>query len=197
MTDVGCAQCPVGMQRDASRDDTCQPCHYGWTTLTTGTTSIDRCIRKLKDIDKLLTENGLYCQRRCVCVCVVCVCVAQSVCQQAFSLLANRCLRPWVRILHSAEEDNLSPFDSNIACLCQSIIYIYIYIYLGHLRDGLWGEVFYLILGSSVSLRAGIQSIDNSVSDAMAPIVESWSLQRKTTCLLLHYKLLLCAKTCD
>ena len=24
-------------------------------------------------------------------------------------------------ILHSAEEDNLSPFDSNIACLCQSI----------------------------------------------------------------------------
>ena len=37
------------------------------------------------------------------------------------------------RILLSAEEDNLSPFDSNIACLCQSIeinnnkhIYIYI-----------------------------------------------------------------------
>ena len=27
----------------------------------------------------------------------------------------------WVRILHSAEEDNLSDFDSNIACLCQSI----------------------------------------------------------------------------
>ena len=34
---------------------------------------------------------------------------------------ANRCLRPWVRILHSAEEDNLSPFDLNIVCLCQSI----------------------------------------------------------------------------
>ena len=47
--------------------------------------------------------------------------IAQSVCQQAFSLLGNRCLRPWVGILHSAEEDNLSPFDSNIACLCQSI----------------------------------------------------------------------------
>ena len=49
--------------------------------------------------------------------------IAQSVCQWAFSLLAIRCLRPWVRILHSAEpeEDNLSPFDSNIACLCQSI----------------------------------------------------------------------------
>ena len=28
---------------------------------------------------------------------------------------------PWVRILHSAEEDNLSPFVSKIACLCQSI----------------------------------------------------------------------------
>ena len=36
--------------------------------------------------------------------------IAQSVCQQAFSLLANRCLRPWVRILHSAEEVNLSSF---------------------------------------------------------------------------------------
>ena len=46
--------------------------------------------------------------------------IAQSVCQQAFSLLVNRYLRPWVRILPSAEEDNLSPFDSNIACLCQS-----------------------------------------------------------------------------
>ena len=46
--------------------------------------------------------------------------IAQSVCQQVFSMLANRCLRTWVRILHSAEEDNLSPFDSNIACLCHS-----------------------------------------------------------------------------
>ena len=27
----------------------------------------------------------------------------------------------WVRILHSAEGDNLSPFDSKIACLCKSI----------------------------------------------------------------------------
>ena len=31
------------------------------------------------------------------------------------------CLRPWVQILHSAEEDSFSPFDLNIACLCQSI----------------------------------------------------------------------------
>ena len=28
---------------------------------------------------------------------------------------------PWVRILHSGEEGTLSPFDSNIVCLCQSI----------------------------------------------------------------------------
>ena len=43
-----------------------------------------------------------------------------------------------VRILHSAEEDNLSPSDSNIARLCQSTeknnkhacMYIYIYIYI-------------------------------------------------------------------
>ena len=40
-----------------------------------------------------------------------------------------------VRILHSAEEDNLSPFNSNIACLCQSIginnnKYVYVYVYV-------------------------------------------------------------------
>ena len=28
---------------------------------------------------------------------------------------------PRIQILHSAEEHNLSPFDLNIACLCQSI----------------------------------------------------------------------------
>ena len=46
--------------------------------------------------------------------------IAQSVCQRAFSLLEIRFQRPWVEILHSAEEDNLSS-DSKIACLCQSI----------------------------------------------------------------------------
>ena len=50
-----------------------------------------------------------------------------------------------VRILLSAEVDNLSPFDSNIACLCQSIeinnkkhvcmyvcmyVYMYVYVYI-------------------------------------------------------------------
>ena len=58
--------------------------------------------------------------------------MAHWVCQRAFSLLAIWCLRPWVRILHSPEEYKLSPLDSKIACLCQSIeinnkhIYIYI-----------------------------------------------------------------------
>ena len=47
--------------------------------------------------------------------------IAQSVCQRAFRLLAIWCLRPSVRILHSAEEDNVSPFDSNTFRLCQSI----------------------------------------------------------------------------
>ena len=47
--------------------------------------------------------------------------IAQSVCQRAFRLLAIWCLRPWVRILHSAEEDNMSPFDSNTFRLCQNI----------------------------------------------------------------------------
>ena len=47
--------------------------------------------------------------------------IAQSVCRRAFILLDIRFQRPWVRILHSAEEGNLSPFDSKIACLYQSI----------------------------------------------------------------------------
>ena len=50
-----------------------------------------------------------------------CQCSYTSVCQRAFSLLEIRFQRPWVRILHSSEEDNLSPFDSKIACLCRSI----------------------------------------------------------------------------
>ena len=47
--------------------------------------------------------------------------IAQSVCQRAFSLLAIWCLGPRVQILPSAKKHNLSPFDLNIACLCQSI----------------------------------------------------------------------------
>ena len=57
--------------------------------------------------------------------------IAQSVFQRAFGLLAIWCLGPRVQILPSAEEHNLSPFDLNIACLCQSIeIYNNKYIYI-------------------------------------------------------------------
>ena len=103
--------------------------------------------------------------------------IAQSVCQQEFSLLANRCMRPWVRILHSAEEDNLSPFDSNIACLCQTIeinnnkhVYRQRQVRKPTGSEVEWAEclliigtgcrvqVFSLILDSSVGLSAGIQS---------------------------------------
>ena len=116
----------------------------------------------------------------CVCVCMYVLAwssIAQWVYQQAFSLLANRCLRPWVRILHSAEEDNLSPFDSNIACLCQSIeinnnkhVYRQSQVRKPTGSEVEWTEclliigtgcrvqVFSLILDSSVGLSAGIQS---------------------------------------
>ena len=47
--------------------------------------------------------------------------IAQTVCQWAFSLPEIRFQRPWVWILHSAEEDNWSPFDSISRLCCQCI----------------------------------------------------------------------------
>ena len=92
----------------------------------------------------------------------------------------------WVRILHSAEEDNLSPFDSNIACLCQIIeINNNKYVYrqsqvrmpngsgvrwvecLLIIGTGCRVQVFSLILDSSVGLSASIQSAGDSVSDTL------------------------------
>ena len=83
----------------------------------------------------------------------------------------------WVRILLSAEEDNLSPFDSKIACLCQSIeinnnkyVYRQSQVRMPNGSGVRWAEclliigtgcrvqVFSLILDSSVGLSAGIQS---------------------------------------
>ena len=127
----------------------------------------------------------------CVCwigylfVCMyVCMYVAQSVCQRAFSLLAIWCLRPRVQILHSAEEDNLSPFDLNIACLYQSIeINNNKHVYRQSqvrkptgsevkwaecsliIGTGCWVQVFSLIPDSSVGLSAGIQSAGDLVSE--------------------------------
>ena len=111
--------------------------------------------------------------------------MAQSVCQRAFSLLANWCLGPQVQILHSAEEHKLSPFDLNIACLCQSIEinnnkYVYRQRQAQKSTDSgvKWAEcsliigrgcrvqVFSLILDSSVGLSASIQSAGDLVSGA-------------------------------
>ena len=47
--------------------------------------------------------------------------IAHPVWQQAFCLLEIGFQGPWVRILHSTEEDNLSAFQSKIVCKCQSI----------------------------------------------------------------------------
>ena len=103
--------------------------------------------------------------------------IAQSVCRRAFSLLAIWCLGPRVQILNSAEEHNLSPFGLNIACLCQSIEinnnkYVHRQSQVRRSTDSgvKWAEcsliietgcrvqVFSLILDSSVSLSARIQS---------------------------------------
>ena len=108
-------------------------------------------------------------------------------CQRAFSLLAIWCLRPWwVRILPSAEEDNLSPFDSNIACLCQSIetnnnkhVYRQSQVRMPNgcgvewvecsliIGTGCQVQVFSLILDSSVGLSASIQSAGDLVSETL------------------------------
>ena len=111
--------------------------------------------------------------------------VTQSVCQRGFILLAIWCLGSRVQILHSAEEHNLSPFDLNIACLCQSIeINNNKYVYPQRqvrksTESGVkWAEcsliigtgcrvqVFSLILDSSVGLSASIQSAGDLVSGA-------------------------------
>ena len=97
------------------------------------------------------------------------------------------CMNPgtiWVRILHSAEEDKLFPFDSKIACLWQSIeINNNKYVYrqsqarmpngsgvrwaecLLIIATGFRVQVFSLILDSSVGLSAGIQSAEDWVSE--------------------------------
>ena len=116
----------------------------------------------------------------------VCVCVRACVhaCQRAFSLLAIWCLGSRVQILLSAEEHNLSPFDLNIACLCQSIEinnnkYVYRQSQMRKSTDSgvNWAECsliigkgcrvqffFSLILDSSVGLSASIQSAGDLVS---------------------------------
>ena len=115
----------------------------------------------------------------------------------------------WVRILHSAEEDNWSPLDSKIACLCERIeINSNKYVYCqSHVRmpngSGVrWAEclliigtgcrvqVCSLILDSSVGLSAGIQSAGDWVSETLWVRIlhseeeDNWSpLDSKIACL--------------
>ena len=105
----------------------------------------------------------------------------------AFGPLGSRFQRPWVRILHSAIEDNWSPFDSISFPYCQCInintnkhvyrqsqgkaistmgssVWILAFIVIG---TGHPVEVFSLMLYSSVGLSAGIQSAGDSVRDTL------------------------------
>ena len=137
--------------------------------------------------------------------------IAQWVCQQAITLLANRCLRPWVRILYSAEENNLSPFDSNIACLCQSIdinnnkhVYRQNQVRKPTGSEVQWAECL-LIIGtgcrvqvfawSSIAQSVCQQAFSLLANRCLRPSVfESCLQQRKTTCLLSIRKSLACAR---
>ena len=140
---------------------------------------------------------------------------------QVFSLILDSSVALWVgvqsagelvcetsqlRILHSSEEDNLSPFD----CLCQSIEINNKHVYRQSQVQkpigievkwaecslitgmGCWIQVFSLILDSSVALWVGIQSAGKLVC-MWLPSFESCIQQGKTTCLLSIPKSLACA----
>ena len=117
----------------------------------------------------------------------------------------------WVRILHSPEEDNLSPFDSKIAYLCQSIeINNNKYVYRqSRVRkpngSGVeWAECL-LIIGTGCRVQVfAWSSIAQSVCQRVFGLLELGFLrpsgfefciqQRKTTCLLSIRKSLTCAR---
>ena len=118
---------------------------------------------------------------------------------------------PWVRILLSAEEDNLSPFDSNIACLCQSIeinnnkyVYRPSQVRMPNGSGVRWAECL-LIIGTGCRVQVfSLTSIAQSVCQQAfsllkigfqrPPGFESCSQQRKTTCLLSIRISLACAR---
>ena len=91
------------------------------------------------------------------------------------SLLAIWCLRPWVRILHSAEEDNLSPFDcispepgTKANCQWGRVGWM-----LTDHWDGLSISSFSLLLDTSVALLLGTQSAGYLVSETQVRILHS------------------------
>ena len=117
----------------------------------------------------------------------------------------------WVRILHSAEEDNLSPFDSKIACLCQSIeinnnkyVYRQSQVRMPNGSGVRWAECL-LIIGTGCRVQVlAWSSIAQSVCQQAFSLLkigfqrpsgfESCIQQRKTTCLLSIRKSLACAR---
>ena len=139
----------------------------------------------------------------------LCVCKCECMYSRAFGLLAIWCLRPWwVRILPSAEEDNLSPFDSNIACLCQSIeinnnkhVYRQSQVRMPNGCGLEWAEcsliigtgcrvqVFSLILDSSVGLSAGIRSAGDLVSETLMGSNPAFSRGRQLVSFRFEYRL--------
>ena len=117
----------------------------------------------------------------------------------------------WVRILHSAEENNLSPFDSKLACLCQSIeinnnkyVYRQSQVRMPNGCGVRWAECL-LIIGRAVEFKFyAWSSIAQSVCQQAFSLLkigfqrpsgfESCIQQRKTTCLLSIRKSLACAR---
>ena len=117
----------------------------------------------------------------------------------------------WVRILLSTEEDNLSPFDSKIACLCQSIeinnnkhVYRQSQVRMPNGCGVKWAECSLIIgTGCRVQVLAWF-SITQSVCQQAFSLLANRSLrasgfescfqQRKTTCLLSIRKSLACAR---
>ena len=108
------------------------------------------------------------------------------VCQRAFSLLAIWCLGPRVQILHSAEENNKSPFDLNIACLCQSIEinnnkYVYRQSQVPKSTDSgvKWAECS-LIIGTGCRVQVFSLILDSSVRTYMHVCMYAYGLTLNT-----------------
>ena len=118
----------------------------------------------------------------------------------------------WVRILHSAEEDNLSPFDSKIACLCQSIemnnnkyVYRQSQVRMPNGSGVRLADCLLIIgMGCRVQVSLAWSSIAQSVCQQASSLLkigfqrpsefESCIQQRKKTCLLSIRKSLSCAR---
>ena len=110
---------------------------------------------------------------------------------RVFSLLGIWFQRPLVRIMYSAEEDNLSPFNSKIAFLRQNIEINNKHVYrqsqvrrpIGSwvewaersliIGTGCRAQLFSLILDGSASSSAGIQSAGYSIPGTLVRILHS------------------------